>query len=50
MMTRVLLTFLVGLVVLLGTLVSGVDSVLGKNWNLTKQKDNTTRPPKTYPA
>ena len=34
MMTRVLLTFLVGLVVLLGTLVSSVEPVLAKNWNL----------------
>ena len=33
MMTRVLLTFLVGLLVSLGPLVSGVEPVLAKNWN-----------------
>ena len=38
MMTRVLLTFLVGLVVSLGTLVSGVEPVLAKNWNLSKEE------------
>ena len=50
MMTKVSLTFFVGFVVLLGTLVFGVDSVLAKNWNLTKQKDNTIRILKTHLA
>ena len=36
-MTRVLLTFLVGLLVSLGTLVSG-DPVLAKNWNQSKSQ------------
>ena len=39
MMTRVLLTFLVGLVVSLGALVSGVEPVLAKNWNLSKKEN-----------
>ena len=34
MMTRFVLTLLVGLVVSLGALVSGVEPVLAKNWNL----------------
>ena len=42
MMTRVLLTFLVGLVVSLGTLVSGVSGISGVawagNWNLSAEQ------------
>jgi hypothetical protein len=36
MMTRFVLTLLVGLVVSLGALVSGVEPVLAKNWNTEK--------------
>ena len=41
MMTRLLLTLLVGLVVSLGALVSGVEPVLAKNWDQSKSPDNT---------
>ena len=38
MMTRFVLTLLVGLVVSLGALVSGVEPVLAKNWNLSAEQ------------
>ena len=45
MMTRVLLTFLVGLVVSLGALVSGGSGVaLAGNWNSSTQKKVKTTP------
>jgi hypothetical protein len=40
LMTRFVLTLLVGLVVLLGALVSGVEPVLAKNWNTGKKEIN----------
>ena len=42
MMTRFALTLLVGVVVLLGALVSGVEPVLAKNWNTTNSTMQTT--------
>ena len=41
MMTRVLFTLLVGLVVSMGALVSGVEPVLAKNWNTGSEDDIT---------
>ena len=46
MMTRVLLTFLVGLVVSLGAFVSVVEPVLAKNWNVTSGDKKTKKPNK----
>jgi hypothetical protein len=45
MMTRFVLTLLVGLVVSLGTLVSGGSGVaLAGNWNLTSGGEKTKKP------